>query len=157
MFVGCPTGTSWFVAGVQRVRVSIETEHRLAGEREVGVVERLAVTKADKWMKHGAERLLGADVADSGHQVAVRLQETGQSSIGDRGSEFEGGGGGEWQIGGMTRSPHATNASVQPAYEDVYDVGVKLNLHEHKYSNSVEKRTHMCFIDIGVRYWCSLV
>jgi len=71
------------VGSVQRVRVPVKPEHRLAGEREVGVIKRLAVTEADEGMKHRAECLLGTDVADSSYQVAVRLQQTRQSCVGD--------------------------------------------------------------------------
>jgi len=34
-------------------------------------------------MKHGAEGLLGTDIADSSYQIAVRLEQTRQSSVGD--------------------------------------------------------------------------
>ena len=82
MLVGPPARRSR-LGGVQWVRVPIQPEHRLTGEREVGVVERLAVAEADEGMKYRAEGLLGADVADSGYQIAVRLQKTSQSCVGD--------------------------------------------------------------------------
>jgi len=61
-------------ADVERVRVPVQPEHSFAGEREVGVVERLAVTEADERVKHRAQCLFSAEVTNGGYQVAVRLQ-----------------------------------------------------------------------------------
>lgn len=125
VFVRPPAGRSR-LPDVQRVRVPVQPEHSLACEREVGVVERLAVTKADERVKHGTQRLLSAYVADGSYQVAVGLQQTGQSSVGGR---HVGGNSGKRQNGRVSPVPRCTDTSVQPADNDVYYVRVKLYLH----------------------------
>ena len=81
VLVGPPAGRSPPLGRAHRVRVPVQPEHGLAGEREVGVVERLAMTETDERMEHGAERLLGADVADGRYQVAVSLEQAHQPRV----------------------------------------------------------------------------
>ena len=64
-----------------RVRLAVQAEGRLAAERVVGVAERLAVTEADERVEDAAQRLLGAQVVDARHQVAVGDQPAPQTVV----------------------------------------------------------------------------
>lgn len=93
-------------ASTSGVRLSVETKDRFAAEGIVGVVERLSVTETDDRMKDGAQSLLGAQVCDGPHQVAVGMQQTEEVSV-----------------------PTAcTDFAAQPSEHGVDDVGVELDL-----------------------------
>ena len=70
-------------AGLPRfqVRLSIQSEGRLAAERVVGVAERVAVAEADDRLEDAAQGLLRAQVVDARHQIAVRHQPAPQSVV----------------------------------------------------------------------------
>jgi len=57
---------------------SIEPVERLAGERVVGVGERLVAAEADDRVERAAERLFGAEAVGRRHQVPVRVQQSHQ-------------------------------------------------------------------------------